>query len=257
MRLPRPLDRLCDAALSLLYPAECSACRAALVDARADFPACARCWEETRLFTRTDALCRKRGAPAEAAPAGGRGEPPRCGLCDAEDFTAARACGVYEGALRASVLSLKREPHLGARAASLLGEAGARRPLDWATRVVPVPLHPARERERGFNQAALLARAVASRSRLPLDEWSLARAAGAARHRAGMDARGRRESVEGVFEVTRPRLVRGERVLLVDDVFTTGATVSACARVLRAAGAEEVYVLTLARALPRAARSAP
>jgi predicted amidophosphoribosyltransferase len=66
-----------------------------------------------------------------------------------------------------------------------------------------------------------------------------------------MDARGRRETVAGAFEVARPRLVRGERVLLVDDVFTTGATASACAAALRAAGAREVYVLTLARAGPR------
>jgi predicted amidophosphoribosyltransferase len=66
-----------------------------------------------------------------------------------------------------------------------------------------------------------------------------------------MDARGRRETVEEAFEVTRPRLVEGERVLLVDDVFTTGATVSACAGALEAAGALEVFVLTVARAGPR------
>jgi predicted amidophosphoribosyltransferase len=64
-----------------------------------------------------------------------------------------------------------------------------------------------------------------------------------------MDARARRESVEGVFAVTRPRLVRGEGVLLVDDVFTTGATASACARVLLEAGARAVFVLTAARAV--------
>ncbi|MDQ3806373.1 MAG: ComF family protein, partial [Acidobacteriota bacterium] len=68
------------------------------------------------------------------------------------------------------------------------------------------------------------------------------------RHRAGMDRRARRETVEDAFRVVRPRLVEGQRVLLVDDVFTTGATASACARALRAAGAAEVYVLTVARA---------
>ncbi|HEX5707797.1 MAG TPA: phosphoribosyltransferase family protein, partial [Pyrinomonadaceae bacterium] len=75
-----------------------------------------------------------------------------------------------------------------------------------------------------------------------------ARTGHAARHRTGMDARGRRESVEGVFAVTRPRLVSGESILLVDDVLTTGATVSACASALRSAGAREVLVLTIARA---------
>ena len=173
----------------------------------------------------------------------------RCRRCDAEEFTAARACGIYEGALRAAVLALKREPYVPARRAALLREAAARPPLDSARLVVPVPLHPSRERERGFNQAALLARAVAKGAAgLRLDEWSLARVLHSGRHRAGMDARARRESVADSFAVARPRLVAGERVLLVDDVFTTGATASACARVLLAAGASEVYVLTAARA---------
>jgi competence protein ComFC len=134
------------------------------------------------------------------------------------------------------------------RLARALGEAARRAPLDAATLVVPVPLHPARERERGFNQAALLAASVGKGVGLRLDCWSLVRAAHSERHRAGMDARARRESVREAFAVTRPRLVRGERVLLVDDVFTTGATASACAAALKAAGASEVYVLTAARA---------
>jgi ComF family protein len=111
-----------------------------------------------------------------------------------------------------------------------------------------VPLHAERERERGFNQAALLARALAKRTGLKADEWSLKRVAHSARHRAGMDARARRETVEGAFAVARPRLMEGERVLLVDDVYTTGATASACAEALLASGASEVFVLTLARA---------
>jgi ComF family protein len=155
---------------------------------------------------------------------------------------------MYECALRASVLRLKQEPYTAARLRRLLGAAQRRTPLSAATLIVPVPLHPERERERGFNQAAVLGRALARETNLPLDEWSLARVAHGERHRAGMDARGRRESVEAAFRVVRPRLVEGQRVLLVDDVFTTGATVSACAVALKAAGASEVFVLTLARA---------
>lgn len=172
----------------------------------------------------------------------------RCRRCVEDAYTAARACGRYEGALRAAVLSLKHEPHLGARLARLMHEAQTRPPLDAATRLVPVPLHPARERERGFNQAALLARSLAALARLPCDEWSLVRASNSEQHRAGMDRRARRETVERAFRVARPRLVEGQRVLLVDDVFTTGATASACAAALLAAGAHEVYVLTVARA---------
>jgi competence protein ComFC len=112
--------------------------------------------------------------------------------------------------------------------------------------IVPVPLHPERERERGFNQAAVLARSLAKSTGLRCDEHSLIRSVHTERHRTGMDARARRESVADAFVVKRPRLIQNQRVLLVDDVFTTGATVSACAAALIEAGAK-VYVLTVAR----------
>jgi ComF family protein len=174
-----------------------------------------------------------------------------CRRCDDEPFSAARACGVYEGALRASILSLKLEPHVGARLALLLLETQQRKPLDSATRIIPVPLHSSRLRERGFNQATELGRALAALSGLPLDEWSLVRAKHTERHRAGMDAQSRQESVEDAFVVRLPRMIKDASVLLIDDVFTTGATVSACARALRQAGAEDVFVLTVARPATR------
>jgi len=203
----------------------------------------------TRVFTGDETLCWKCGEPALASVPAEKRSGVRCRRCDAWEFAAARACGPYARALRASVLGLKREPFVHARLARLLAAAAARAPLSSATLAVPVPLHAERERERGFNQATLLARALAKQTGLRLDEWSLARVAHSARHRAGMDARARLETVENAFAVTRTRLVEGERVLLVDDVFTTGATASACASALLAAGASEVYVLTVARAL--------
>ncbi|HEX6182761.1 MAG TPA: double zinc ribbon domain-containing protein [Pyrinomonadaceae bacterium] len=248
MKPAKTLGALYDAWLSLVYPRACAACGAESVEARADAPACAACWDATRLFDEADTLCRKCGAPVRGGVAEGERGEVRCRRCEAEAFTAARACGAYEGALRAAVLTLKREPHVSARLARLLAEARRRAPLSAATRILPVPLHAEREGERGFNQAALLGRALAASEGLPLDEWSLVRVTHTARHRAGMDARARRETVEGAFRVARPRMVEGERVLLVDDVFTTGATVSSCAAALRAAGAAEVFVLTVARA---------
>jgi ComF family protein len=145
------------------------------------------------------------------------------------------------------VLALKKESHVAQRLARLLLETQRREPLMSATRIVSIPLHPVRERERGFNQAAALGRALARINNLPFDEFSLARHVHTERHRAGMDARARRESVANAFTVERPRLVEGERVLLVDDVYTTGATASACALALKNAGALEVFVLTVAR----------
>ena len=179
-----------------------------------------------------------------------RREGVRCRRCDEAAYTAARAVGVYEGALRASVLTLKREAHVGARLAQLLCATQRRPPLNDVTLIVPVPLHPERERERGFNQATLLARALAQQTGLRLDEWSCARITHTPQHRAGMDARARHETVAAAFQVTRPRLIAGARVLLIDDVFTTGATVAACAHALKEAGAEEVFVLTVARPQP-------
>jgi len=246
MTLAGKASLLYDAALAVVYPQACVVC-AGSVESRADGVACATCWETTRVFSGTEITCWKCGRISQGKIADDKREQVRCGRCEEDRFTAARSCGLYEGALRACVLELKRKPHVPARLVRLMSDACCRRPINQATLVVPVPLHPERERERGFNQATVLARALAQSTQLRLDEWSLARSIHTDRHRTGMDARARRESVAGAFEVRRPRLIEGERVLLVDDVFTTGATVSACAAALREDGAEEVFVLTVAR----------
>jgi ComF family protein len=240
------LSSLYDAALALVYPQACAVCGSS-VESRHDGVACASCWRATRLFDRNDTLCWKCGLFTEAAVNEDRRKSIRCGECDDDTFTAARACGIYEGALRASVLELKRQPHVASRLARLMLATQRRPPLNSANLIIPVPLHAERERERGFNQAVLLARELARLSHLPLDEHSVVRRVHTERHRAGMDARARRESVADVFAVRHPKLVTGQRVLLIDDVFTTGATVSACAAVLREAGTQDVLVLTLAR----------
>ena len=246
LRLMEKSNALYDAALSLLYPQACAVCGSG-VEVHADGVACAACWKRTRIFSEDDLICWKCGLLAPGSVAEDKRREVRCRRCDGEAYTAARACGAYEGALRASVLALKREPYVSKRLARLLFETQQREPLNSATRIVPVPLHPERLRERGFNQAAVLAAALAKLSGLPFDEWSLARTVHTERHRAGMDERARRESVENAFAVRRPRLAENERILLVDDVFTTGATVSSCAKALGDAGAQESFVLTVAR----------
>jgi len=237
---------LYDATLALVFPQACAVCGAS-VEARACGVACAGCWQKTRIFSEEGLICWKCGVLAPGRVPDEKRREVRCHRCDAEQFTVARACGAYEGALRASVLALKREPYVATRLAQLLFKAQQREPLQSATRILPVPLHPERLRERGFNQAAMLGRALARLAGLPFDEWSLIRTAHTERHRAGMDARARRESVDGAFEVRRPRLVEDERILLIDDVYTTGATVSSCAGALHGAGAQDVFVLTVAR----------
>jgi competence protein ComFC len=240
------LDHLYDAALALVYPQACAVCDAS-VESRHDGVACASCWSATRLLDENDTLCWKCGVFTAATVSEDKREGVRCRECDDDAFTAARACGFYEGALRASVLELKRQPHVAVRLARLMHATQQRSPLNSANLIIPVPLHPEREHERGFNQASLLARELARLSRLPLDEHSVVRRIHTDRHRAGMDARARRDSVANAFAIRHPKLVAGQRVLLVDDVFTTGATVSACAAALKKVGAQDIFVLTLAR----------
>jgi ComF family protein len=114
--------------------------------------------------------------------------------------------------------------------------------------VVPVPLHPRRLLSRGFNQSGLLAAAVTRRLASRLDVTSLVRVI-ATSHQTAQDLERRRQNVHNVFAVRYPQRIAGLKVLLVDDVLTTGATANECAMVLRAAGAHTVDVLTIARAL--------
>lgn len=192
------------------------------------------------------------------AVAGARGEP-RCGLCRRVEpaFARAAAYGSYESGLRELIHLLK---YGGVRpAANVLGRMLAETietlepdfPPDPVI-LVPVPLHPNKLRQRGFNQAELIARA-AMKIRRPGDRLRLA--AGVLERKRettsqiGLTSHQRRENLRGAFGAAQPEAVKGHEVLVVDDVYTTGATVSECARVLRRAGATKVWVATVARTL--------
>jgi ComF family protein len=248
MLLTRVPNLCYDSLLSLVYPQPCAVCGGS-VESQKLGAACEKCWRATRLFSGAETVCWKCGLQSLATVVLEQREQVRCRRCDEQAFTAARACGAYEGALRASVLRLKHQAGLCRPLTDQLRKIHSQFPLNRATLVIPVPLHRDRERARGFNQAAVIGQELARASSLPLDEVSLQRTFHTNRHRAGMDAKGRRDTVANAFHVTYPSRVAGERVLLVDDVFTTGATVSSCAQTLLAAGAVEVYVLTLARPL--------
>jgi ComF family protein len=187
----------------------------------------------------------------------------RCGFCRREEFRfdGARNYGLYTGTLRALILQLKfrgRErlgERLGERMAvtwRAAAEAGVAEPPV----LVPVPLHTSRQWQRGFNQAELLARGLArqlARERggpaLRVERHGLRRIR-ATPPQTGLTLRARHENVRGVFDVPAPEKVRDRVVVVVDDVMTTGATLSACAAALKDAGAARVLALTLARASP-------
>ncbi len=189
------------------------------------------------------------------------GRATRCGLCRRveQPYAQARAYGNYDGNLRGLIHLLKYEQVRPA--AKVLGEmlAQAAGPFVAAgtggpRAVVPVPLHSSRLRQRGFNQAELIARAALEASpALGAAGFRLSPAA-LRRKRAtdaqtGLTSHQRRENIRGAFELARPEEIAGKEVLLVDDVFTTGTTVSECAKVLRRAGAERVLVATVARVM--------
>jgi ComF family protein len=191
---------------------------------------------------------------------------PRCGVGFAADlgedhlcadclrgeghFTKARALAHYEGLMAAVLARFKYRGH--SRLARPLGDllAEYREPdfsfADYRL-VIPVPLHPRRLRQRGFNQSLLLARRIGRRHSLPLDFTALRRIRPTL-PQTELSAAERQKNIRGAFAVSNPRAVDGNAVLLVDDVFTTGATVEECAKALLKSGAGRVDVLTLARA---------
>lgn len=238
------------AALDLIFPALCPICQTLLGDERRD-PLCGRCWRAiTRLGPPWCGVCGA-ASPAEDP---GRAEPrpvgPPCSTCATAPppYDYARSAAVYEGTLREALHAFKfsGKRALARPLAELLAEqCVAALPADIEA-VVPVPLAGARERERGFNQAALLARKIARGLGIPTRARWLARVR-ATLPQSELPATVRRTNVRGAFRASRR--VTGRHVLLVDDIFTTGATLGECARTLREAGARRVGALTVARVL--------
>ncbi len=228
-------------ALDLVLPPRCPACRA-IVSAPDQF--CATCWPQLDFIAGPQCACC--GLPFEVP----QPEGTLCGGCmaDPPPYDSARAAFVYAGTARQLVLALKHadRPHLARAALPGLRRAGAAMLALDAPLLVPVPLNRWRMWQRGYNQAALLAAILAkdTGTASDLDVLTRPRATKASR---GMNRRQRARNVAGAFAIDNPARIKGRRVILVDDVLTTGATAGACARLLKKAGATSVHVLTLAR----------
>lgn len=240
------LFRASDAAAQVadwFYPRVCPGC-----DALSDRPGrylCSTCLAQVCLHDR--GLCGTCGAPVE----GGVGHAFICGPCaEAKPaFDRARSAGHFHGVLREQIHQFKYSGALWLRhdlADFLLGCLSAHFTPEAVDVVVPVPLHAVRERERSYNQSTLLAQEVARRLGRRFDGRSLGRVKSAP-SQTRLDAAHRRLNILGAFAVLRPEWVAQRCVLLVDDVMTTGATLSECARMLKKAGARSVWAVTVAR----------
>ena len=226
------------ATLDLLLPPRCLTCHASVSDQGELCGACFR-----RITFITDPACSRCGQPLPS------GESRECPQCETSPpvFAAARAAMQYDAAARDLILPLKHADrtalapvlarHMARAGATLLGRADL---------LVPVPLHRARLFHRRYNQAALLAVALSRLSKRPTLLDALTRRI--ATPPLGAKSAGEREAtLSGAFTVQRQTSVAGSRVLLIDDVMTSGATANACARVLEEAGATAVDVLVAAR----------
>ncbi|HXE44360.1 MAG TPA: double zinc ribbon domain-containing protein [Conexibacter sp.] len=231
------LDRLRAELTAALAPPACLACRAPLADAQTEL--CVGC--RRALPWLPAPRCVRCGLPA---PCGGAaGCPAR-----AAAFERAWAPLAHDGPARQLTAALKFRGALPVAClmAAQIAATAPRELLAGAT-LVPVPLHPARRRARGFDQAALIAHALAVRSGLALD--ACLRRAGAPTRQLGASRTTRRDAAAS--QLLRVRGPAPARVLLLDDVHTTGATFDACARALRAAGARRIGAIAYCRTLPR------
>jgi ComF family protein len=247
-RAIRSLAGLGDAVLTVFYPTACRVC-SAIIESWRDGIACAQCWEEIEHTRIPEDYCVKCGLPLHSLPPHIKINERYCGHCDDFAFNYARACGPYEGALRESVLWLKTHPELCGRLRRILSETfTAAAELHAGESIIPVPLHPSRFVQRGFNQAEVIANALGAATGLRIDTASIIRVKHTARHRAGMGARERGRSLNRSFRIRAPRLIENRAVLVVDDVMTTGSTAHEVARTLLDGGARTVGILSLARA---------
>jgi ComF family protein len=238
------------AVASVLLPAPCGVC-GELLDSGGRIPICDTCLTQFQPIAWH--LCEYCGRPILSDFAA-EISPLLCGLCrrDLYDFDFARSFAPYGPVASRAILMLKYEQvlPLGAWFAAKLAELVRANPGGFdADVVVPVPLHAARYRERGYNQAELIARPLARLLGLPFKSYLLVRTKPRP-DKLKLTTRERWRTVRGAYATREGTQVDNLRVLLVDDVFTTGATLDACSRALRKAGAVRVAGLTVARVLP-------
>ena len=250
-RRPRAATlRACaDALLDWLYPRHCYHCDAPIEPAQGHI-LCRACYTALVAGRITGGVCATCGLPMPVPPS----EQAMCVSCrlQGRNFDAARAFFTYAGPAASVIKSYKfgGDYFLGPRfLRGVLAQGWLPAGIKAPQAVLPVPLHRRRRRERGYDQALLLARVLARHFRCDLVRNALVRTRYTS-PQTQVPVTMRWDNVRGAFAVARPRLVQGRTLLLVDDVLTTGTTADECAKALKKAGAARVQVLALARTMP-------
>ncbi|MGD9495052.1 MAG: double zinc ribbon domain-containing protein [Armatimonadota bacterium] len=243
-----PSRGIADELLDLLFPPRCQVC-----DTLGSDPICATCLASIEFIgEHACAYCGQPLPPSASSAA-------LCADClEGRHISGARAAGLHAAGLREAIVRFKydgrtrlAEPLAAMLARVIVAEAErGGLPLSECAALVPVPLHPARRAWRGFDQAELLCRLMREAVGMPVWGDVLARVRNTI-PQVRLRGASRLANVRGAFAARRPWKLRGRAVILVDDVFTTGATMGECARVLRESGAVAVYALTVSRAAPR------
>jgi len=241
-----------EALASLIFSAPCRIC-ARMLDTGSRVPFCHDCLEALQEPLR-EPLCAGCGRPIVSSAVTEGTSAPKCHVCRNRPyrFDLARSFSAYTPRMSRAILLLKygKVTPLGGWFARRLASLVERHPEDFSADVViPVPLDQGRLRERGFNQAELIARPLARLLGIPFRSYLLVRTKPRPNHHR-LTLRERWETVRGAYATHQSARVDKLRVLLLDDVFTTGATLDACALALKGAGAARVVGLTVARALP-------
>lgn len=223
----------------LLFPQRCPVCNQE-AHASSALPLCAGCWDSIQRYTGPS--CRTCGLPTISE------HTDLCQSCltDPPAFRHALSYGIYEGILKEAIHLLKFNKHR--RLAKPLAALLAKLDLPEADLLVPVPVHVNQLRIREFNQTALIAKHLSRLKRIPLVIDGLCKVKDTAAQ-IDVDRKERLRNLRKAFAASEQ--VKGKRILMVDDVITTGATMRECARTLMKAGAIEVNVIALARSMPK------
>ena len=252
MEFRKYLFELGNSLVDFVFPAHCLLCNTSLTsqrgapgESRPDFLVCQHCWESLNILPHPFCpVCRNFLDHSQDVPARLR----RCPRCPESHPVLNWSLGLFDPAYQILIHNFKyrRKTTLGKSLGIRLGEILKKeRLLEEIDYLIPVPLHPSRQRERGYNQSKILARGISEITALPLLDRVLLRKKNT-RDQTDLSPEEREENVKDAFAVRDNSLLKGKGVLLVDDVMTTGATLKECSRVLKQAGARIIIGATLA-----------